>query len=385
MKAVTLARWEDRFRPWLVRLPSSLPVRVYSAGRPRFLKYLIAERPAHREPPREFSKVLWGLTFRFPLGNAAGMFKNGHGYELVAAQGAGYFLAGTTTAQPRRGNRRHGVAQPFAPYPRSHGASNWLGLPNEGHARVAARLAAVQRVAGCPLGASLAVDPEGPEGERLAGLLLGLKQYAEAGVDFLEINESCPNTEQGPTRDGDLSRRLEFLREEFLEKRDRTLPVVVKFSCDTPLEQVPALVDLLLDLGFDGVDFGNSSARHDHWRDFIHSDERKLYDHFRHAFGGGFSGRPLKEISLSLAAAAAAQCQRRAPGREFHVVRTGGVEGGADLAAAERFGVSLSGWYTGYFASFSEAGHGVYESLWQSLQEEGGMPSSEASETRQQS
>jgi hypothetical protein len=49
--------------------------------------------------------------------------------EVAARQGAGGWLAGSTTARPRAGN----AGTPFVPYPRSGAASNWLGLPNPGH------------------------------------------------------------------------------------------------------------------------------------------------------------------------------------------------------------------------------------------------------------
>ncbi|MCH9647381.1 MAG: hypothetical protein K0U98_04020 [Deltaproteobacteria bacterium] len=365
MKAPALARWDDKLRPWLVRLPGRLPIRLYSAGRPFFLDRLVGEPPPSRRPPESLRRVLWGLPFGFPLGNAAGMFKNGEGYALAAAQGAGFYLAGTTTAQPRQGNHKHGISRPFAPYPRTHGASNWLGLPNHGHRRVAERLSQLEKVEGCPVGASLTADPEGTEEERLEGLVEGMKLYAEAGVDFLEINESCPNTEQGASAEGELFRRLDTVRRRFLEHRDRTLPVVVKFSNDTAIDQLPALMDMLLSLEFDGVNFGNTSTRYDHWRSSIDRSDRPLFDSFRRSFGGGFSGRPLKAVSLGLAERAAHYCQERSTGTEFHVLRTGGVETLEDLTSSQQAGVALNGWFTGYFEAFAQHGHDLYEVLWQ--------------------
>ena len=143
------AAWEARLRPALARLPPSVVVRLYSFARRRFLGSL-ARRPLRRRfEPRGQQRTLWGLRFRSPLFNAAGMFKNGEGHELAVGQGAGAYLAGTTTHRPRAGNRRRGVAQPFAPYPRSGAASNWLGLPNVGHRAVARRLDQLERH-GCP-------------------------------------------------------------------------------------------------------------------------------------------------------------------------------------------------------------------------------------------
>ena len=48
--------------------------------------------------------------------------------ELAAAA----YLGGTGTWNARRGNEKDGIYLPFVPYPASHAASNWLGLPNDG-------------------------------------------------------------------------------------------------------------------------------------------------------------------------------------------------------------------------------------------------------------
>ena len=312
-------------------------MRLYSAGRDHFLNRLVAEGEALDPitPPPELARTLWGIRFRSPLGNAAGMFKNGQGYALCARQGAGYYLAGTTTAAPRPGNRRDGVTRPFAPYPRSGAASNWLGLPNDGHAAVAERLARVvrdERVDGCPVGASLAASPGEDRGRasQIAGLLDGLKRYADAGVDFLEINESCPNTEDAgrePVRQdplADLRRRLEQIAEGFLAGRlGPQAAVLVKLSVDTDPGQVPALVALLRELGFAGIDLGNTSTAYAARRGAIAPPERRLYDRFALRFGGGVSGRPLKETSLELARAArsARQPGHQAPAEGRRVPR----------------------------------------------------------------
>lgn len=366
MSSATLARWERRLRPLLTRLPPALAVALYSRGRQRFLARFSRELPPPAPPPEGRERTLWGLTFRAGVLNAAGMFKNGDGYALCERQGAGAYLAGTTTGRPRAGNEAHGVKLAFVPYPRSGAASNWLGLPNLGHRAVAAKLAALPRAAGFPIGASLAATVEdGPDpATRLDLLVEGLELYDEAGVDFLEINESCPNTAADAVGFAALRRRLAHLSERFLGRRRRRLPVIVKFSCDAPLAEVPLLVDLAVELGFDGINFGNTSTAYDAHRPAIAAAERPLYDRFTRRFGGGVSGRPLKELSLALAAAAVEQLRRQAPPHEFHVVRTGGIEHAGDLRQSEAAGVALDQWYSGYFEAFSRHGHGVYRELY---------------------
>lgn len=375
---VHLARWEEVFRPVVVLLPPPMAVSVYSWGRRRFLEALTAQRPETVEVPAGLAARLWGIDFRSPLGNAAGMFKNGEGYGLVAAQGAGFYLAGTTTASPRDGNRKDDHVQPFAPYPRSGAATNWLGLPNPGDVEVAKRLAAERRVAGCPLGVSLAAPPELTRDEDLepaiTALTRGLETYERAGVDFFEINESCPNTgaeacagERDPGLAG-LGRRLAALRRLY-PRREKGRPLVIKLSCDTAPEQVPAILDLLFEHAIDGVNFGNTSIDYARHRAAIATPEQRLFDYFTSSFGGGVSGRPLKADSLRLASAAVEHRERARPGHEFHVVRTGGVESAADVRRSLDAGVSLVEWYSGYFEAFAAHGHRLYADLYAALVE----------------
>ena len=372
MTPEVLAGFEARFRPFLTRLPPFLAVRLYAQGRQRFIAAFASCPPVRSFAPRGLERTLWGLRFRSPIGNAAGMFKNGEGYRVSARQGAGFYLAGTTTHQPRRGNRRRGVAQPFAPYPRSGAASNWLGLPNAGHRQAARRLERVERHPGCPVGVSAAACPSASvaEEDKLEQLVAGLELYQAAGVDFLEINESCPNTEDDPGGFEQMRARLADVAEHFLAHRQRLLPVVVKLSCDVAPADVARIVATLAELGFDGVNFGNTSTAYARHRQSIRKAEVGLYDYFTGAFGGGVSGRPLKRDSLRLVEAAAEALAKSSPDREFHIVRTGGVEDADDVRRALAAGASLCQWYSGFFDAFGRQGHGVYRKLYGGLDPE---------------
>jgi len=348
-------------------LPPSVSVRMYSEGRRFFLKSLVSAIP---EPavrvPEPLKRSCWGLHFRSPVFNAAGMFKNGEGYELCAAQGAGAYLCGTTTWNSRAGNEKNGTKLPFVPYPRSKSASNWLGLPNDGDAAVAARLKELRRVEGCPVGASLMGSPDYQGQEKLDKIATGIRAYADANVDFIEINESCPNTAHGRPQDDDLNARLRSIRDT-VSSLGRKLPVIVKFSNDTQPQQVPLLIELLLTLGFDGVNFGNTSTAYGVHRDQIARSEQKVFDYFTSTFGGGLSGAPLKGSSLTLVKASKAALDLLRPDREFHIIRTGGIEDAADVRESFEAGASLVQWFTGYFEAFSRNGASVYSKLYSEL------------------
>ncbi len=362
---------EGKLRRAISFLPPGLVTRVYSPGRKLFIALLKDDIPEDRYfPPEEYSRTLWGLKFSGPVMNAAGMFKKGEGYRLCVNQGAGAWLAGTSTGSARHGNQKNGVLHPFMPLPFSGAALNWMGLPNAGTDKVAAAVAGIGKRPGCPVGASISASPDIIGDAALRELVHGMETYRLAGADFIELNESCPNVphESGGTGLSEtLVRRLGFISEKFLAKRRTMLPVVAKFSNDTDPALIPGLVDLLADLGFDGINLGNTSVKYDeHLRSIAWSD-RKNFEYFTTEYGGGLSGKPLRECSLALAGAAARHIREKGLPREFRVIRTGGFFGREDLAASESAGIDLNQWFTGYFEGFAARGHSLYKALYEPL------------------
>ncbi len=113
-----------------------------------------------------------------------------------------------------------------------------------------------------------------------------------------------------------------------------------------------------MELGYDGVNFGNTSTAYGQLAPAIDQRERPLYDYFTATFGGGVSV-PLRERSLELCRRAAEAVRAQAPEREFHVVRTGGIASAADVGASAAAGVALNQWYSGYFERLAVCGHGL--------------------------
>ena len=359
-----LANLEHRLRPFLTeKLSPEKATRLYSKGRKIFLSMLERESCDNNGPLEELSRILWGLKFRSPIMNAAGMFKNGECYRLMHEQGAGAFMGGTTTWNRRNGYDKKGMKTPFAPYPNSGMSSNCLALPNEGDEEVSFLYKGEERIKHFPRGHSLMRSPDMETVEGMEKLVQGMEKYAKSGVDWLEINESCPNTDHKDKNEQALVDRLSYIEGCFIE--NNKLPVVVKFSNDVKVEQVPFLMDMLIAFGYAGVNFGNTSTSYEELRNSIIPDERKLYDFFCETFGGGVSGRALKDKSLLLTTAAMHYLREYPTEHEFHVFRTGGIENWDDIIASEMIGVSMNQWFTGYFEQFAKHGHRLYSKLYQ--------------------
>ncbi len=365
-----VASLESKLRPMILNLPHNLVVNLYSTGRKEFLNYLIKSPPDTKVEVGDCHKLkLWDLEFNSPIFNAAGMFKTGDGYELCQRQGAGAFLAGTSTFLPRAGNIKSGITHPFIPLPKSNASINWMGLPNEGYQSLAKRLSKIDKMIGCPVGASISPDPLQTGKEAMFGVLSGLEILDIANVDFIELNESCPNVphELGKSDtsglDSSLVKRIEFVSDKFLKMRKRNLPVIIKLSNDTDITLLPQLIDLLIEVGFDGINFGNTSTKYFDKSEGICSTEKLLFDYFTQTFGGGISGEPLKKDSLALSSEAYRILRDRILKNEFHIIRTGGVMNYNDIQESADQGIQLNQWFTGYFESFAKYGNNIYQHL----------------------
>jgi dihydroorotate dehydrogenase len=367
-KVELVAKLDKHFRQFIATLPPYIPIKLYSAGRRWFLGQFFQDVPKKDiQIPNEFSRKIWGLTFQSPIFNAAGIFKESYGYEVVRRQGAGAFLIGTVTPKPRAGNSKNGYYLPFLPLPKSKAALNWLGLPNLGLEEIAKRIQKIEKKSNCPLGVSISSDPLDSEVAAINNLVAGFKMFEKTQVDFIELNESCPNVPHNVSEhyngvlDPKLIARLEQLSNSFLKYRTRRLPVIVKFSVDITIQQVEAIIPILIDLQYDGINLGNTSTNYSLYKNMLDLSEQKNFEYFIKTFGGGFSGFPLKNTSLNISTKAVNTLKKMNSGTEFTVIRTGGIEKLSDIQQSESSGIKLNQWFTGYFDNFAKFGHKVYQ------------------------
>lgn len=364
-----LAKLDKAFRKHLKLLPNHFYVSFYSNQKKKFLKKFAEDYQNFQTIQFDYKAVkLWDINFNSPIFNAAGMFKHSEAYYTVAMQGAGAWLTGTFTTQKRIGNIKNGILHPVLPLPVSGNAINWMGLPNEGIEFAAKKISEIQKFNDTPIGVSISADPGMSNKEVLPKLIEGMHLLEKANVDFIELNESCPNVSSQHSLvldrlDPELVERMEYISKNFLKNRKRNLPLILKLSNDTDINLIPHFIDLSIDLEFDGINLGNTSTNYTFLKSNLNDDERKLFNYFTNTFGGGVSGRNLKENSKKLCKLASEHIQKKNLSREFNIIRTGGVENLSDILESKEIGVSLNQWYTGYFDNFGINGHNIYKNL----------------------
>lgn len=150
-----------------------------------------------------------GLAFPNPIGLAAGFDKNGRCVPALAALGFGSIEVGSVSAHPSAGNPRPRLFR----LPADEAIVVNYGVPNDGAAAVAARLAAGPRPP-VPLGVNLVeTNTGGPTREdRVVAELAEAARTVAPVADYLALNLNCPNTTGGVSPFDDAARIGDLLR-----------------------------------------------------------------------------------------------------------------------------------------------------------------------------
>jgi dihydroorotate dehydrogenase len=205
-----------------------------------------------------------GLSFRNPVGLAAGFDKNARLPRLLEAAGFGFVEVGSITAQPASGNPRPRMFR----LPEDRSLINRMGLNNEGAEAITNRIANLRSDLSIPLGINIAKTNDATiHGDAAVRDYVTSLRLAVPVADYITVNVSCPNTGEGKTFEDPkaLEVLLASIRTALQEIGDDSLsPVFVKLSVDLDDDQVRELADVCLRYEMDGfVATNTSNSRED--------------------------------------------------------------------------------------------------------------------------
>ncbi|MEX0770224.1 MAG: quinone-dependent dihydroorotate dehydrogenase [Balneolaceae bacterium] len=189
------------------------------------------------QSPKLKQKFL-GLTFRNPVGLAAGFDKNGTMIPVMEDLGFGFVEVGSITSEASAGNPKPRTFR----LPDDLSLINRMGLNNDGAATVTKRLNKVQH--SIPVGVNIAKthNPE-IEGDKALEDYFNSFQLAKSVADYITLNISCPNTKDGKTFENPST--LDKLLKKLQIGSDATNPpVLIKFSVDVDKSQLHELIEV---------------------------------------------------------------------------------------------------------------------------------------------
>lgn len=269
-----------------------------------------------------------GLTFRHPLGLAAGMDKNAVALRAWEALGFSHLEIGTVTPRPQPGNPKPRMFR----LPEDQALINRMGFNNGGATAAAQRIKASKHrnlIVGGNIGRNKTTANEQAVDDYLAAL-----NAVYEVVDYIAVNVSSPNTPGLRDLQSEASMRalLEAVANE--AKRLGGKPVAVKIDPDSSKEHVQRTAALAVECGLKGIIATNTTVG----RGGLRTPQSRI-----DAIGaGGLSGAPLTRRSTEVVA-----WVREAVGSSASVIGVGGVRTAQDVQDKLSAGADLVQVYSG--------------------------------------
>jgi dihydroorotate dehydrogenase len=270
-----------------------------------------------------------GMSFRNPVGLAAGYDKDATAIPELAAMGFGHIEVGTVSPLPQAGNPSPRIFR----LPEDQAVINRMGFPNGGADAMLARLRrARERGVRAPVGVSIGKGLDTPLESAVrdySRLLRELHPYA----DYFAVNVSSPNT---PGLRG-LQAKVALLEllGELAQVREAVCPgtpLLVKIAPDLSFREVDDVLDVIISCGVDGVIATNTTVG----RDGLNG-RRSLW-----SMSGGLSGAPLRGTATEIIRHIYRQTQGCLP-----IIGVGGVDSANTALEKIQAGASLVQVYTG--------------------------------------
>jgi len=272
----------------------------------------------------------FGLTFKNPVGLAAGYDKNAVAINGLSALGFGHLEVGTVTPKPQTGNPRPRVFRLLE----DEAIINRMGFPGKGADLVVSRLKRLKvqtfKHANVVLGINLGKNKDTPLEEAANDYLALMRQFMFL-ADYLTINISSPNTVglrrlQGRELLENLLGQISAERAAWKLKR----PILVKLAPDLSNEELDDAIGVILDKHMDGIIATNTTLARERLRSKYQQES------------GGLSGRPLRSRSETVLR----QVVKRVNGR-LTIVSVGGIMSPEDAKRRLDLGATLIQLYTG--------------------------------------
>jgi len=292
----------------------------------------------------------FGLTFKNPVGLAAGYDKDGIAIYGLAALGFGHIEIGTVTPRPQPGNPSPRIFRLLE----DEAVINRMGFPSRGCEFVQMQLDPnlrenlIERVIGYAprrryilrrrrnfiLGVNLGKNKDTPNETAVLDYLALLQNFARL-ADYLTINVSSPNT--AGLRDLQGRAALENLLGQLHQQRlfeqtrlDKKIPILVKLAPDLSDLELADAIEAIINSNMDGVIVTNTSLGREGLKSSYQGES------------GGLSGSPLKVRSEAVLHQTLKLINGKIP-----VVSVGGIMNPDDAKRRLEMGAALVQVYSG--------------------------------------
>ncbi|WP_272149037.1 quinone-dependent dihydroorotate dehydrogenase [Tenacibaculum aiptasiae] len=278
---------------------------------------------------KKLERNLFGLTFKNPVGLAAGFDKNAVLYNELADFGFGFVEIGTVTPKGQVGNPKKRLFR----LKDDQGIINRMGFNNEGLATAIEQLKKNKGkiILGGNIGKNTNTAPEDYT-EDYVECFKGLHPY----VDYFVLNVSCPNVgSHAKLDDVDYLKELITEVQKLNNQESVQKPILLKIAPDLNNQQLDEIIELVAETKIDGVISSNTSVN----REGLKASKERLEE----IGNGGLSGQPVKERSTRVIKYLADNSNKA-----FPIIGVGGIHSEKDALEKLDAGADLVQIYTGF-------------------------------------
>jgi len=228
------AEWSHDFTiNWLKRTQNNLLNCVYKQNLP--------DKPVEA----------FGLTFKNPVGLAAGLDKNGECIDAFAAMGFGFIEIGTVTPKPQPGNDKPRMYR----LPKGEAIINRMGFNNKGVDNLIENVKQAKYKG--ILGINIGKNKDTPDELALNDYLICLRKVYNY-ASYVTVNISSPNTPglRNLQHGQALNELLSGLKKEqklLQAQYDKYVPILVKIAPDLSDQEIVDMSHSLINAKIDGV------------------------------------------------------------------------------------------------------------------------------------
>lgn len=276
---------------------------------------------------KKLEKSLFGLTFKNPVGLAAGFDKDAKLYNELAYCGFGFIEIGTVTPKPQEGNPKKRLFR----LTEDEALINRMGFNNGGVKEAVERLK--KRKTKCLIGGNIGKNKITPNDQATDDYRICFDAL-HPWVDYFVVNVSSPNTpnlrelqEKAP-----LKALLNTLKERN-KNYEVQRPILLKIAPDLTNEQLDDIIEIVKETQIDGVIATNTTI-----------DRTGLKSKNVTQIGaGGLSGKPLSGRSTEVI-----RYLSEKSNKAFPIIGVGGIHSAADAIEKLDAGADLLQLYTGF-------------------------------------
>jgi len=275
----------------------------------------------------KLERTLFGLTFKNPVGLAAGFDKNADYIHEFAEMGFGFIEIGTVTP----------LAQPGNPQPRlfrlkdDRALINRMGFNNQGMENV--RINLQNKPNGIIIGGNIGKNKVTPNADATSDYLKCYETLFPC-VDYFVVNVSSPNTPGlRELQEKEPLQALLVTLQEANAKKEFPKPILLKIAPDLSNSQLDDILDIANSINLDGIIATNTTID----RTGLKESDKNLDK----IGAGGLSGSPVLNRSTEVVK------YLRSGNKDIPIIAVGGIMSGEDALEKLDAGANLIQVYTG--------------------------------------